>query len=80
MPIADIANVVAQTGLPVGLIVWGIWFITARAWPWFSDPARREMDRAIERGKSDALIALARAIGEMARVIELAETCGGHDT
>lgn len=65
MPITDITNAIAQVGLPVGLIVWGIWFLTAKVWPWFADPTRRAMDRAVENGKSDALVALAAAIEKL---------------
>lgn len=60
--LTEIANVVAQTGLPIGLIIWGVWFLTMRVWPWFSDPERRALDRAVEAGKADALRALAVAI------------------
>lgn len=79
MTIESIIAAVGQVGLPVGLIVWGIWFITDRIWPWFSDPVRRELDRAIERGKSDALTALALSIERMADLLyETRPTMGGN--
>jgi len=59
-----------QTGLPIALIGWGVWIITAKLIPWFTDKERRELDRAVENGKSQALMALADAIVELAKVIE----------
>jgi hypothetical protein len=69
MELDAILAAIAQVGLPVGLIVWGVWFTTAKVWPWYSDPDRRELDRAIERGKSDALTALALSIERMADLL-----------
>lgn len=69
MPITDITNAVAQVGLPVGLIVWGIWFLTVKVWPWVADDRRRALDREVEQSKSAALVAVARAIEVMAAVL-----------
>lgn len=66
----EITTAIAQVGLPVGLIVWGIWFLSAKVWPWIADADRRALDRAIEQGKSNALIALAQAIEHLSTVIK----------
>lgn len=62
MTIENIIAAIGQIGLPVGLIVWLVWFITDKLWPWYSSPERRALDRAMEQSKSDALRALALAI------------------
>lgn len=65
----EITTAIGQVGLPVGLVVWGIWFLSVKVWPWIVDSDRRALDRAIEQGKSNALIALAQAIEHMAKAI-----------
>lgn len=79
MTLESIVAAIGQVGLPIGLIVWGIWFITEKLWPWYSDPTRREMDRAVERGKSDALTALALSIERMADLLFLRDQQARQD-
>ncbi len=74
MTLENIVAAIGQVGLPIGLIVWGIWFLTEKVWPWFSDGTRREMDRAVERGKADALTALALSIERMADLLYLRDS------
>lgn len=70
MDIQAIANVVSQVGLPIGLIVWGVWFISTKVWPWFADPERRRLDRELELGKTAALEALASALTALAQSMD----------
>jgi hypothetical protein len=66
MDFQQLANVVGQVGLPIGLIVWGVWFLSSKVWPWFTDADRRNLDREIEKAKSAALVSLGSAIEALA--------------
>lgn len=70
MELEQVASVIGQVGVPVGLIVWGVWFVSVKVWPWYTDPARRAADREVEQGKSLALGALARAIEALAETLK----------
>lgn len=70
MELEQVITVIGQVGVPVGLIAWGVWFISVKVWPWYTDPTRRAADREVEQGKSLALGALARAIEALAETLK----------
>lgn len=71
MELSAVVQIISQVGLPVALIAWGVHFVDARLWPWFSSEERRERDRAVDMAQSEALKALAVAIEKQA--------LAGHD-
>lgn len=43
----DIAQWVAQNGLAVALVMWGMWFVTFKLWPWLTEtyiPSRQQIE------------------------------------
>jgi len=65
-----VLTAVSQVGLPIALVVWFLWFVTVRVWPWFANDQRRALDREVEQGKSAALVAVARSIELLVSTIE----------
>lgn len=80
MTIESVIAAIGQVGLPVGLIVWLVWFITDKLWPWYSSAERRALDRAIEQSKADALMTLALAIERFTDLICIESDKGKGDT
>lgn len=79
--ISQLFTIVAQSGLPVVIIVWGQWFATTRVWPWWSGPrAEHDMELSLLQAKAtlsmgDGLQAIGHGLQAQSRAIQALTDC-----